>query len=34
MDDLAKVNVLILDDFGLAPFTDEHRRDLLELLDD
>lgn len=34
MEDLAKVNVLILDDFGLAPFTDDHRRDLLELLDD
>lgn len=32
--DLAKVDVLILDDFGLAPFTDEHRQDLLEILDD
>ena len=26
--------MLILDDFGLTPFTDEHLRDLLELLDD
>ena len=26
--------LLILDDFGLRPFSDEHRRDLLELLDD
>jgi DNA replication protein DnaC len=34
MEELAKVDVLILDDFGLTPFTDEHRRDLLELLDD
>lgn len=34
METLAKVNVLILDDFGLTPFCDEHRRDLLELLDD
>lgn len=34
MDDIAKVDVLILDDFGLTPFTDEHRRDLLEILDD
>lgn len=34
MENLAKTNVLILDDFGLTPFTDENRRDLLELLDD
>lgn len=34
MEDLSKVDVLILDDFGLTPFTDDHRRDLLELLDD
>lgn len=34
MKELAKVDVLLLDDFGLTPFTDEHRRDLLELLDD
>lgn len=34
MDSMAKIDVLILDDFGLTPFNDEHRRDLLELLDD
>jgi DNA replication protein DnaC len=26
--------VLVLDDWGLAKLTDEHRRDLLEILDD
>lgn len=31
---LAKVDLLILDDFGLAPLTDATRRDLLEILDD
>ena len=31
---LAKTAVLILDDWGLAPLSDENRRDLLELLDD
>lgn len=34
INDLAKIDVLLLDDFGLAPLTDEHRRDLLEILDD
>jgi DNA replication protein DnaC len=34
MNDLAKTDVLILDDFGLSPLTDEQRRDLLEILDD
>jgi len=34
MDAIAKTNVIILDDFGLTPFTDESRRDLLEILDD
>lgn len=34
MESLAKVDVLILDDFGLTPFTDDQCRDLLELLDD
>lgn len=34
MKQLAKTEVLILDDFGLAPFTDEQRRDWLEVLDD
>lgn len=31
---LAKVDVLLMDDFGLTPFTDEHRRDFLEIIDD
>lgn len=30
----AKVDVLILDDWGLAPLTDPERRDMLEILDD
>ncbi len=31
---LAKTDLVVLDDWGLAPLIDEHRRDLLELLDD
>jgi len=31
---LAKIDVLILDDWGLNSFNDEQRRDLLEILDD
>jgi len=31
---LAKIDLLILDDWGLGTFTDEQRRDLLEILDD
>jgi DNA replication protein DnaC len=31
---LAKVELLVLDDFGLAPLTESTRRDLLEILDD
>ncbi len=34
MKQFAKVAVIILDDWGIAPLTDEQRRDLLELLDD
>lgn len=34
MKPLANTMVLILDDWGLAPLTDEQRRDLLEILDD
>jgi DNA replication protein DnaC len=36
MASYAKTDLLILDDWGLAlaPFTTEHRRDMLELLDD
>jgi DNA replication protein DnaC len=31
---LAKIDLLILDDWGLATFSDENRRDVLELLED
>lgn len=31
---LAKTDLLVLDDWGLAPTSDEQRRDLLEILDD
>jgi len=31
---LAKIDVLILDDWGLAPLTTEQRRDLLEIVED
>lgn len=31
---LSKIDLLILDDFGICPLTDEHRRDFLEVLDD
>ncbi len=31
---LAKIDVLLIDDFGLAPPTDQLKRDLLEILDD
>lgn len=31
---LAKIDVLILDDWGLSPFTEEQCRDLLEIVDD
>lgn len=31
---LARKDVLVLDDWGLAPFTDENRRDLLEIVED
>jgi len=31
---LAKVELLVLDDFGLAPLSEATRRDLLEILDD
>ncbi|MFZ1895960.1 MAG: ATP-binding protein, partial [Rhodoplanes sp.] len=31
---LARVTLLILDDWGLAPLTPEQERDLLEILDD
>ena len=31
---IAKVDVLVLDDFAIAPLTEEARRDLLEILED
>jgi DNA replication protein DnaC len=31
---IAKIDVLVLDDFAIAPLTDESRRDLLEILED
>jgi DNA replication protein DnaC len=31
---LAKIDVLVLDDFALTPFTEEQSRDLLEVVDD
>ncbi len=34
LDRLAKTQLLILDDFGLAPLTDSERRDMLEVLED
>jgi DNA replication protein DnaC len=34
LDRLARTQLLILDDFGLAPLADSERRDLLELLED
>ncbi len=32
--ELAKTDLLVLDDWGIIPLTAEHRRDLLEILDD
>jgi DNA replication protein DnaC len=34
MEKLSKTELLILDDFGLAPLSDAERRDLLEVLED
>jgi DNA replication protein DnaC len=34
MAELAKIDVLLLDDLGITPLTDEQRRDLLELIDE
>ena len=31
---LAKIDVLVLDDWGIAPLTDVQRRDVLEIMDD
>ena len=32
--ELARTDLLVLDDWGLTPLNDEQRRDLLEILDD
>ena len=32
--ELANADLLLIDDFGIAPFNDENRRDFLELIDD
>lgn len=34
LDALSKCDLLVLDDWGVAPFTDGQRRDMLEILDD
>jgi len=34
LDKLAKTDLLVIDDFGLAPLSDSERRDLLEIMDD
>jgi DNA replication protein DnaC len=34
LKDLAKIDVVILDDWGLSTINDEQRRDLLEIIDD
>lgn len=34
LDSLNRIDLLILDDWGVTPMTDQNRRDLLELLDD
>ena len=34
MNKLSKTNVLIIDDFGIAPLTDTERRDLFEVVDE
>ncbi len=31
---MARCDLLVLDDWGIAPFNDEQRRDMLEILDD
>jgi DNA replication protein DnaC len=31
---ISRIDILLLDDFGLAPLTDQNRRDFLEILDD
>lgn len=31
---ISKIDLLLIDDFGISPFTDQNRRDFLEVLDD
>lgn len=34
LDTMSRCDLLVLDDWGIAPFTDAQRRDMLEILDD
>ena len=34
MEQVSKLSLLVLDDWGIAPMTDTNRRDLLEIIDD
>lgn len=34
INEISKYDVLLLDDLGVAPLTDEHRRDFLEIIDE
>jgi DNA replication protein DnaC len=34
LSSFAKADLLVLDDYGLAPLTQEHRHDFLEILED
>ena len=34
LSQLSKIDIIILDDWGLTPLEDEQKRDLLEILDD
>jgi DNA replication protein DnaC len=34
LSSISKKDLIVIDDFGLAPLTDEQRRDLLEIMDD
>ena len=31
---VSRIDLLLIDDFGISPFTDQNRRDFLEILDD
>jgi DNA replication protein DnaC len=34
LHNISKIDLLLIDDFGISPLTDQHRRDFLEILDD